>query len=193
MIALVCGLCLASGARGDKKAMEEAKKHFDAATMAYNLGDFDKAAEEYKVTYQLRPHPSFLYNIAQSYRQAGNLEQALVFYRSFLRNDPKTTQRAEIEGRIVALEQQLADKKAEDERKAAAAAAAAAAPPAPAPAIATEVVATPPPVRKTPTYKKWWLWTTVGVIVVGAGVGVGLGLGLKPSLPSAHFGTKEAL
>ena len=46
---------------------------------------------------------------------------------------------------------------------------------------------TAPPTRKTPIYKKWWLWTTIGVVVVGAGLGLGLGLGL-PRAPDTHFG-----
>jgi hypothetical protein len=48
-----------------------------------------------------------------------------------------------------------------------------------------------PEVKKTPVYKKWWLWTIVGVAVVGVGLGLGLGLGLSggPSAPSSHFGT----
>jgi len=37
------------------------------------------------------------------------------------------------------------------------------------------VSATAPP-KKTPVYKKWWLWTIVGAVAVGAGVGLGVGL-----------------
>jgi hypothetical protein len=48
------------------------------------------------------------------------------------------------------------------------------------------LVATAPPPRKTPVYKKWWLWTAVGGVVV-VGVAVGLGVGLSGSSGPATF------
>jgi hypothetical protein len=36
-----------------------------------------------------------------------------------------------------------------------------------------------PLVARTPTYKKWWVWTPVAVAGVGLAVGLGLGLGLN--------------
>jgi hypothetical protein len=50
----------------------------------------------------------------------------------------------------------------------------------------------PAPVR-TPLYKRWWLWTTVGVVVAGAGVGLYFGLTanrFSPTLPD--FGPGSA-
>jgi tetratricopeptide (TPR) repeat protein len=44
------------------------------------------------------------------------------------------------------------------------------------------------PEKKTPVYKKWWLWTAVGVVAVGAAVGVGLAVGLQPSPPNSTLG-----
>lgn len=54
----------------------------------FNLGNFDKAIEAFKQGFSLETSDSkkasYLYNIAQSYRQAGNCKDALFFYKRFL-------------------------------------------------------------------------------------------------------------
>jgi tetratricopeptide (TPR) repeat protein len=47
-----------------------------------------------------------------------------------------------------------------------------------------ELEAPPPPLDRTPLYKKWWLWTIVGVAVAG---GVALGVGLGVASQRSHF------
>ena len=93
-------------------AVVEARKHFEDGTKAFNLGEFDRAIAEYKAAYNAKPDPVFLYNIAQSYRLSNDLSQALFFYRSFLRNQPNTPNRKEIEERIRQLETQISQQKA---------------------------------------------------------------------------------
>jgi tetratricopeptide (TPR) repeat protein len=59
----------------------------------------------------------------------------------------------------------------------------------PPPAASDNAVTATAPAR-TPTYKKWWVWTIVGVVVAGAAAGTAAGLVLsKPSAPDSHFGT----
>ena len=89
-------------------ASEEARRHFQAGTAAFNLGEFKAAADEYKAAYKLRPDPVFLYNIGQAYRMANDYEQALFFYRSYLHNTPSAPNRKEVEERIRVLEEQRA-------------------------------------------------------------------------------------
>jgi hypothetical protein len=89
-------------------ATSESKLHFEEGTKAYNLGEFGKAAQEYKAAYQAKPDPVLLYNIAQAFRLNNDAQQALFFYRSFLRNVPNTPNRKEVEDRISKLEAQLA-------------------------------------------------------------------------------------
>src|SRR5712692_5479417 len=98
LVALVCGVAVARA--DDPKDAAEAKRHFEAGTSAFNLGEFARAAEEYRKAYKLRPDPVFLYNIAQAYRLAKDPNQALFFYRSFLRNMPNAPNRKEVEDRI---------------------------------------------------------------------------------------------
>jgi hypothetical protein len=41
--------------------------------------------------------------------------------------------------------------------------------------------------KPRPTYKKWWVWTTVvGVAAAGAAIGLGVGLSQRPADPTAH-------
>jgi tetratricopeptide (TPR) repeat protein len=85
-----------------------AKEHYVRGTSYYDLGKYDEAIKEFEAAYQLKNDPAFLYNLAQSYRLAGNAERALHFYRTYLRYMPKAPNRAEIEDRIAALERQMA-------------------------------------------------------------------------------------
>ena len=96
-------------AHADKTA---AKDKYEAAERAYNLGQFKKAIELYTAAYEELPEPAFLFNIAQSYRMAGDCKQALFFYRRFLSTKEadkakplKPEIRTEVEGRIADLEE----------------------------------------------------------------------------------------
>jgi hypothetical protein len=81
----------------------------------YNLGNFDKAAEAFKQGFSLETNeakkPAYLFNVAQSYRQANDCKNAHFFYKRFLaleENDtvkplsPKV--RKDVEDRIADLE-----------------------------------------------------------------------------------------
>jgi hypothetical protein len=95
----------------------EAKRHYEEGTKAFNLGEFPRAIAEFKATYNAKPDPLLLYNIAQSYRLAGDAGQALFFYKSFLRNMPGATNRKEVEAQIRKLEKQLQQQGQADEPK----------------------------------------------------------------------------
>jgi tetratricopeptide (TPR) repeat protein len=93
-----------------KDSKVAAKEHFQRGTSYYDLGRYADAIKEFEAAYELKNDPAFLYNLAQSYRLAGDADQALHFYRTYLRYVPKPANRAEIDERIKALEQQLAQK-----------------------------------------------------------------------------------
>jgi iron complex outermembrane receptor protein len=104
--------CCVSGpglARATPTQERGARQHFEEGTKFYRLGDFERAIDEYKKGFAIKPDPNFLYNIAQSYRLANNFSQALFFYRSYLGAEPRADNRAEVEERIKKLEAQLAE------------------------------------------------------------------------------------
>ncbi len=98
-------------------AATEAKRHYEEGTKAFNLGEFARAISEFKTTYNAKPDPLLLYNIAQSYRLAGDASQALFFYKSFLRNMPGATNRKEVEAQVRKLEKQLQQQGDEQKRE----------------------------------------------------------------------------
>jgi len=104
-------VALLPAARAESPAAA-AKRHYEAGTTAYNLGDFLTAANEYREAYKARPLSAILYNIAQAYRLGGDFKQAVFFYRSYLRNVTDSPNRAECEERIRTLEAELAAQQA---------------------------------------------------------------------------------
>jgi len=91
--------------------LEEARQHAAKAKVHYDLGEYEKAAEEYIIVYRLRPLPALLFNIAQSYRQAGQYEKARQFYKSYLRETDDPKNRAQIEKAIREMDELLAKEK----------------------------------------------------------------------------------
>jgi tetratricopeptide (TPR) repeat protein len=112
--ALACVMVLAAGtARAQDKPVDPkvaAKEHYTRGTSFYDLGRYDEAIKEFEAAYQLKNDPAFLYNLAQSYRQAGNHDQAVHFYKTYLRYVPSAPNRADIEEKIKTEEQLAAQK-----------------------------------------------------------------------------------
>jgi tetratricopeptide (TPR) repeat protein len=197
----------------------EARRRFEQGTRAYALGEFQRAITEYRAAYNAKPHPAILYNIGQAYRFAGDLPQALFFYRSYLTNQPNAPNRRDLERRIHDLEARV---QAAASRPSPAPLAAAVQPPStksipppretppagdprtndpewsepqwdePSAPARDAVVLQSSPSARQPAYKKWWVWTLVGVGAAGLAVGLGVGLTMgRSSGPSSHFGTME--
>jgi tetratricopeptide (TPR) repeat protein len=207
-------LCAPLTASAETANEREARLAFEEGSKAFNLGEFQRAIAAYRKAYNLVPDAVFLYNIAQAYRLNNDSQQALFFYKSFLSNRPDAPNRKDVERRIRDLEAQLEKQKMPPNTfiepgrlpqtthppEPASPTAPEPVKPAPAtvePAPATTAPATPETAtatdKKTPVYKKWWLWTVVGVAVVGVAVGVGVGVatsGPEPA-PSSHFGVSS--
>lgn len=103
---------LAAGAdRGDTADKAAAREHYEKGTSYYDLGRYPDAIKEFEAAYEIKKDPALLYNLAQAYRLGGNPEQALHFYKTYLRYVPRPPNRAEIEDRITGLEKQVAELK----------------------------------------------------------------------------------
>jgi tetratricopeptide (TPR) repeat protein len=184
----------------------QARLHFEAGARHYDLSEWDQALVEFKEAYRQMPDPSFLYNIAQCHRRLGHGEDALTFYRTYLRRAPEAVNRDEVERRIAELEaekqaQQL--RQAEEDRQHNAAAG----PLAPAQgseAARPSLLGHEPPgdrsdeqvsLTQAPAdsssghgsiFTRWWFWTAVGALVTGgvvAGLLLSRGGGTKPFCP----------
>jgi tetratricopeptide (TPR) repeat protein len=93
----VLALCAPALSAAPLSPLERAKQHAAKAKVHYDLGEYEQAAQEYIRVYRIKPLPALLYNIAQSYRQAGRIARARRFYNSYLREtkDPKDRALAE--------------------------------------------------------------------------------------------------
>jgi tetratricopeptide (TPR) repeat protein len=191
-------LVVALGVPARAEDREKAKVIYYQATQHYDLGEYREALAAFKEAYRNYADPSFLFNIGLCHAQLGEKEQALRFYRTYLEKVPDSPKRDDVRRAIVSLDRALAEERAkggpakqapppEAQPEPAAPPAARASEPAAAP-VAIQVSAPPAAERRTPVYKKWWLWTIVGVAAVGVGVGVGVGLAQR-SPHATDFGT----
>jgi len=194
MLAAVTALW-ASPAWADKEA---ARAHYKEGQKLYDLGKFSDAAVQFEKGYELHSDPVFLFNLGQCYRQLGNTERALFFYRGFLRNKPDTPNRPQVEQLIADLEkaqetttQPPVEAMPPDEQE---------------PAQPTErpTESAPQPVAATETEaeismpaappsdtQKWLAWGTVGVGVALITVGAVFGMQAKSAQDDAESGTLD--
>jgi tetratricopeptide (TPR) repeat protein len=161
--------------------LADARQHYAAASRLYDLAEYEGALAEFKEAYRAVGDPAFLFNIAQCHRKLGHAQDAITFYKNYLRRAPNAANRAEVERRITELER-------------------APAPPPPPPsgqpppsetAGATPTVnlaangaarvtpvdqaliakpadsQTPAPQAETPFYRRGWFWIATGAVVAG--------------------------
>ncbi len=186
---VMAGLCAATVARADDATPTpaDAKRHYNAATAHFAVGEFAEAGEEYNKAYKAKPDAAFLYNAAQSFRLAGANERALVLYKNYLHFYPHAPNLDEVRTQIDKLTEAIEATNnaktnppmntAEPGR------------PTPeggtevrtestttTPVTVTPVVATTAPPPDKPIYKKGWFWGVVAgaVVVVAVVVTVGV-------------------
>jgi tetratricopeptide (TPR) repeat protein len=162
-VLLVCSLSLAAPAishadrRVDPEAAakdREAREHYTQGMRHFDLGEVDDAIKEFRAAYQISAAPGLLFNIAQAYRTKKDYENALQFYKNYLRLQPRAPNRVDVEARVAEMEK-LVEQQAQMEKERPhgvippnqEAVETPEAPPAPAPAPATPVVAARPAPR----------------------------------------------
>lgn len=153
----------------------EALSHFRQGQQLFVEKHYADAAKELAAGYALDPRTEYLYALGQAYRLAGQCDKAIEAYKKYLRASPGQRQLAATQKNIERCEVEMLARDRTPEARPEEVVR-----PTPTP-VADPVISTTapiPPPQKTPVYKKWWFWTTIGVVVAG-GVGVGLGLGLS--------------
>src|SRR5687767_10417733 len=83
VVALMISGGIAAAQQPTPEQQKIAEEAFGKGNTAYNLGRFTEAVEHFTKAYEAWPSPEFLYNIAQSYRLAGDCKQSLHFYKRF--------------------------------------------------------------------------------------------------------------
>lgn len=166
--------CAATARAADGDDLQEAKQHYDRGMAHYELGEFAAAVEEFKLAYARSQAPGLLFNLAQASRLDKDYEQALHFYRTYLRVRPDAPNRADVELRIAEIEPIVElQRKAETERISAAHPL----PPVPSVAHAVEdkTAIVPPPLPSGRREKIAGIAVgAAGVALLGAGIGLGV-------------------
>ncbi|HTA18533.1 MAG TPA: hypothetical protein VK989_04535 [Polyangia bacterium] len=156
-------------AQTDKDA---ARQQWEQGTAEYALGHYVQAAAHYEQGYQALPDPVFLFNIAQAERLAGEREQALLAYHSYLRSSAEGAPKRDITKRWIA---ELETEPPPARGSGLQSAGFEAAPARPALGARSSGVATVSLLDQAPNpgepraRHRWWLWGAAGV-VVAAGV-----------------------
>jgi tetratricopeptide (TPR) repeat protein len=84
----------------------QAKERYQAGEAKFRAGDYRGAIDEFRTADRILPSPMNSTNIALSYERLGDKEQAVAAYREYLVRRPDAPNRAEVEAKIAALEQQ---------------------------------------------------------------------------------------
>jgi tetratricopeptide (TPR) repeat protein len=108
LVGLACALlCATAGAQPATGREREAAALYQQGLKHYNLGEYDQAIAALKRAYLLVEAPEFLFNIAQAYRKKGpgSCKHALEFYRSYLRAQPESPKRSNVDAMIADMEQ----------------------------------------------------------------------------------------
>jgi tetratricopeptide (TPR) repeat protein len=184
--ALILAAALAgrASAAGNAAAAREQAAH---ATVEYNLGHYQEAARAYEQAYRLVQDPSFLFNIGQSHRLAGDPDSALAAYRAYLREAAADAPKRELARRRVdELEHarigRLAPPPAAPTNLA----------PSPAPAARVAAAEIVDIAAREPAHaSRWWLWAGLAVVAAGAVTAVALSQSGGRDLPRAPLGNQD--
>jgi tetratricopeptide (TPR) repeat protein len=147
----------------------KAKALFERGEAFYKLGEYEKALNEYRESFLVSKAPLLLLNIAQCYRYLSQYEEAKHNYEAFVREDPNSPYRKEMEGKIAEMETILEAKRREASK-----------PPAPL------VVTVQGPTEEPKRLKPWMLGTGIGAVVLGGSALTFLLL--RDDLPGANGG-----
>ena len=94
-----------SADKGGEKAAREA---FERGRVFYDSGQFEQASVAFEEAYKLSGRDALLYNLYLAYRDATDQEKAAQALRGYLAKVPNIENRAQLEARLAALEQNLA-------------------------------------------------------------------------------------
>jgi tetratricopeptide (TPR) repeat protein len=121
LIALVMGLAATPLARADQAPpatpsaversehdTERAKELFEQGAQAFAQRRNVEAVYFFRQAAALVPSAEFSYNIGLAYEDMGDIGHALAAYREFVRGQPHSDKRGEVEQRMLALERRLA-------------------------------------------------------------------------------------
>ena len=110
LIAVCCVLAIFEGVAAADK--ESARTAYKLGIQHYNLAEYRDALDAFKEAYRQFEEPALLFNIGQCHRQLGDRQQAITFFRTYLREVPEAENRDEVKRLMATLEQEQAAERA---------------------------------------------------------------------------------
>src|SRR5262245_57739556 len=98
---------------------DAAAKHFAAGQQAFAKKHFRAAAAEFELAHEITKDPVLLYNIGEAWQNAGEGKKAVAAYKNYLKAQPNAADKADVQKRIKAIEQnkfKLPDQSAPDDK-----------------------------------------------------------------------------
>ena len=93
-----------------KEQLDQAKAAYAEGKSLHDQGKLPEAVEKFKESYRLSQNPLLLYNIGFTLDEAGQKDNALLYYRKFLSDAPaNAAQRKTVEDRVKTLEKEKLD------------------------------------------------------------------------------------
>ena len=99
--------CFAQTLNPDPGRDLEARNHFQVGRESFARGDFDRAAAEFEQAYELSHRPGLQYNIGTAYERLHRWQEARDAFQRYLELVPDAPDRAEVEGRLRVINQEL--------------------------------------------------------------------------------------
>lgn len=78
----------------------DAESLFKKAEIQFGLGNHKMAQDLYTMAYELRPQPSYLFNIGQCYHRLGNYDKAIRTFELYLFQEPEADDREDVQRMI---------------------------------------------------------------------------------------------
>jgi tetratricopeptide (TPR) repeat protein len=86
------------------------KARVDNGKKAFSAGDYEKAIQEFRAAYDLKPTSAVLFNIGKSYERMGRYEEAIDSYTQYLDLDPNASDRPDVEEQIRRLKKSIRER-----------------------------------------------------------------------------------
>jgi tetratricopeptide (TPR) repeat protein len=109
-VALVASGEIARAEAPSDEAVERSRQRYQEAAQAYSEHRYKDAIDLFFAANRIAANPAYAYNIGLAYEELGDADNALLWYRNYLRDLPNAQDRPEIERRITTAEGRLRDR-----------------------------------------------------------------------------------
>ncbi|MGM0555775.1 MAG: PEGA domain-containing protein [Myxococcota bacterium] len=96
---------------GDRD-IEKAKERFRVGKTAFDEENYQKAAEAFLDAYRFSGRSELLFNVAQSYRRAGDLRNAETYFQKYLEEMPDASNADQVVEKIIEIQEEMAEQMA---------------------------------------------------------------------------------